>query len=114
MDLDDFLDHVHRGALIEAGSPQHVFMHEAGQDALRVIAELNTGYHEPGEVRALLSRLTGKPVPESVTVFPPFFSEFGKNLTFGAGAFVNQGCRFQDTGGISIGEDALIGHGCAP
>jgi acetyltransferase-like isoleucine patch superfamily enzyme len=112
MELDDFLDHVRRGALIEAGSPQHVFLHEAGQDALRVVAELNTGYHEPAEVRALLSRLTGKPVPESVTVFPPFFAEFGKNLTLGAGVFVNQGCRFQDTGGITIGEDALIGHGC--
>ena len=24
--------------------------------------------------------------------------------------FVNSGCRFQDQGGVSIGDDALIGH----
>ncbi|MGB7961834.1 MAG: hypothetical protein WCF12_02575 [Propionicimonas sp.] len=37
-------------------------MHEAAQDALRTTAELNTGYRTPEEVRALLTRLTGRPV----------------------------------------------------
>src|SRR3954471_19319910 len=111
MELADFLDHVKRGALIEGGSEQHAFMHRAAQEALRVIAELNAEYREPEEVRALLSRLTGREIAESVTVFPPFYSEFGKNLTFGEGVFINQGCRFQDTGGITIGDGSLIGHG---
>lgn len=112
MDLEDFLDHVNRGELIEGGSEQHTFMHGAAQEALRVVAELNSGYRAPDEVRALLSRLTGTVVDESVTVFPPFFSEFGKNLTLGKDVFVNSGCRFQDTGGITIGDGTLIGHGC--
>jgi acetyltransferase-like isoleucine patch superfamily enzyme len=111
MELSDFLDHVNRGALIEGGSPAHAFMHDAAQEALRVVAELNTGYRTPEEVRALLSRLTGTDVDGSVTVFPPFYSEFGKNLRLGRGVFINQGCRFQDTGGISIGDGTLIGHG---
>jgi acetyltransferase-like isoleucine patch superfamily enzyme len=111
MELADFLDHVKRGALIEGGSKQHAFMHRAAQEALRVIAELNAEYREPEEVRALLSRLTGREVAESVTVFPPFYSEFGKNLTLGEEVFINQGCRFQDTGGITIGDGTLIGHG---
>ena len=76
-----------------------------------MIAELNAEYREPEEVRALLSRLTGREVAESVTVFPPFYSEFGKNLTLGEEVFINQGCRFQDTGGITIGDGTLIGHG---
>src|SRR3954449_4212082 len=80
MELQAFLDHVNRGALIEGGSEAHRFMHGAAQEALRVIAELNTGYRTPDEVRALLTRLTGKQVDESVAVFPPFYSEFGKNL----------------------------------
>ena len=53
-------------------------------------------------MRALLSQLTGKAVDESVTVFPPFYSEFGKNLTLGKNVFINIGCTFQDTGGITI------------
>lgn len=109
--LQEFRDHVGRGATIEAGSPLHRFMHETAQSALRIVAELNTGYHSAEEVRALLTRLTGCPVPDSVTVFPPFYSEFGRNLTFGERVFVNMGCMFQDTAGITIGDDTLIGHG---
>lgn len=110
-DLQEFLAHVDGGGLIQGGSDLHRFMHGAAQEALRIIDELNTGYRTPEEVRALLTRLTGKPVDESVTVFPPFYSEFGKNLTLGKDVFINLGCRFQDTGGITIGDGSLIGHG---
>lgn len=111
MNLQHFLDHVNSGAPVLGGSPEHRFMHAAAQEALRVTARLNTGYTTPGQVRALLEELTGKPVEESVALFPPFYSEFGKNLTLGPGVFINLGCRFQDTGGITIGEGTLIGHG---
>ncbi len=86
-------------------------MHGAAQDALRIVAELNTGYRTPQEARALLSELTGKEVDKSVALFPPLYSEFGKNLTLGKDVFINLGCRFQDTGGITIGDGTLIGHG---
>jgi len=86
-------------------------MHRAAQEALSVIAELNGSYRTPEEVRALLGELTGKEIDESVALFPPFYSEFGKNLTLGKNVFINIGCRFQDTGGITIGDGTLIGHG---
>lgn len=112
MDLQAFLAHVNRGELIVGGSAAHRFMHGAAQEALRVTARLNAGYRSPEEVRALLEELTGHPVDPSVAVFPPFYCEFGKNLSFGTNVFVNMGCRFQDAGGITIGEGSLIGHGC--
>ncbi|GAB7191911.1 sugar O-acetyltransferase [Kineococcus sp. NUM-3379] len=111
MDLQEFLAEVGRRTVIEAGSEQHAFMHHAAQEALRTVAELNTGYRTPEEVRALLSRLTGRAVEGSVTLFPPFYCEFGKNLSLGRDVFINMGCRFQDTGGISIGDGTLVGHG---
>ncbi len=111
MDLSTFLQHVNRGALIEGGSEAHAFMHDAAQEALKLVAEINAGYRTPGEIRSLLSRLTGRTVDESVAVFPPFYSEFGKNLRLGRGVFINMGCRFQDAGGITIGDGTLIGHG---
>ena len=112
MDMTDLLAHVERRQLIESGSELHRVMVAASEEALRITAELNSRYHSPDEVRALLSRLTGRPVDESVMVFPPFYSEFGRNLTLGKRVFINMGCRFQDTGGITIGDDTLIGHGC--
>ena len=57
-----------------------------------------------------MAQLTGKPVDESVTVFPPFYSDFGKNITLGQRIFINSGCKFQDQGGVVIGDDCLIGH----
>jgi acetyltransferase-like isoleucine patch superfamily enzyme len=111
MDLQEFLAHVDNGGVIEGGSEHHQFMHRAAQEALRTVNELNTEYRTPEEVRLLLARLTGTSVDESVTLFPPFYIEFGKNLRLGKGVFINSGCRFQDTGGITIGDGTLIGHG---
>lgn len=111
MQIQDFLDHVNSGAPIAGGSEQHQFMHDTAQEAFRITAAINNSYHTPDEIRALLADLTGKPIDDSVAVFPPFHSEFGKNLTLGRNVFINLGCRFQDTGGITIGDGTLIGHG---
>ncbi|MCC3269496.1 sugar O-acetyltransferase [Arthrobacter gengyunqii] len=110
MELDELLTALNAGETITAGSPLHEAMHHASQAALRITGELNSGYHEPEQVRELLSRLTGKPVDETVAMFPPFSADFGRNITLGKRVFINSGCRFQDQGGISIGDDCLIGH----
>lgn len=110
MDLNDLLAELNAGHSIAAGSPLHRVMHETSQEALRITGELNGGYTEPARVRELLSQLTGKPVDESVTLFPPFNADFGKNITLGNRIFINAGCKFQDQGGVTIGDDSLIGH----
>lgn len=109
--LEEFRAHVARGETIAGGSPMHRFMHGASQEALQVTARINSGYVTPEELRALLSELTGREVPASVAVFPPIYSELGKGLVLGEDVFINIGCRFQDTGGITIGAGSLIGHG---
>jgi acetyltransferase-like isoleucine patch superfamily enzyme len=58
---------------------------------------------------ALLSEIVGKPVPSSVTVYPPFYTDHGLGIDFGEHVFVNQGCTFLDQGGISLGDGVLIG-----
>ena len=57
-----------------------------------------------------MAQLIGRPVDEIVAMFPPIYSDFGKNITIGKGVFINSGCCFQDQGGITIGDGALIGH----
>ena len=110
MTFTDLLAALDSGETIPAGSPLHLVMHESSQEALRLTGELNGGYHEPARVRELLAELTGSEIPESVTLFPPFTSDFGKNIRLGERVFLNAGCRFQDQGGITIGDDCLIGH----
>lgn len=110
MNLEQYLRHVHQGKTIEGGSDAHLFMHTMAQQAMRITAELNGSYHSPEDVRALISDLIGKPVDETFAMFPPFYADFGKNISIGRNVFINSGCRFQDQGGIIIGDRALIGH----
>jgi acetyltransferase-like isoleucine patch superfamily enzyme len=110
MKLNDLLEELNAGRTITGDSPLHEVMHRVSQEALRITGELNGGYHEPARVRELLTQLTGKPVDETVTLFPPFNADFGKNITLGKRIFINAGCKFQDQGGVAIGDDTLIGH----
>ena len=110
MDLAGFLEHLNSGKLVKGGSEAHQFMHGVSQEALRITAEINGSYHEPAQLRALFSELTGRPVDESFGLFPPFYTDCGKNIHIGKNVFINMGCKFQDQGGIFIGDGALIGH----
>ncbi|UNK70654.1 DapH/DapD/GlmU-related protein [Microbacterium sp. H1-D42] len=110
MELDDLLAELNSGRTITGDSPLHATMHRTSQEALRIAAELNGTYQEPERVRELLAELTGQPVHETVTLFPPFTADFGRNIHLGRRIFINSGCRFQDQGGITIGDDSLIGH----
>lgn len=110
MDLQEYLDILNAGDPIPAGSAVHQFMHGVSQEALRLTAELNGSYHTPEEIRAIFSKLIGKPVDETFGLFPPFHTDCGKNITVGKNVFINMGCKFQDQGGITIGDGSLIGH----
>ena len=80
------------------------------QEAIKITMEMNNSYHTPEELREIMSRLIGKKVDDTFRLFPPFYTDFGKNITIGKDVFINSGCHFQDQGGIEIGDGALIGH----
>lgn len=110
MNLQAFLDHMNSGKTIKGGSEAHLCMCALSQEALQRTAELNGAYHTPEEVRRIFSALTGRPVDDTFTLFPPFHTDCGKNIAVGKNVFINSGCKFQDQGGIVIDDGALIGH----
>ena len=79
------------------------------QEALKITMELNTKYNPPEKVRELFSKLTASEIDESCFIIPPFHTEFGKNTKIGKNVFINSCCRFQDNGGIEIGDKTMIG-----
>ena len=94
----------------EKNAERDAYANELFQEAVRIGMELNTKYHTPEELREIMGRLIGKQVDRSFRIFPPFYTDFGKNITIGKDVFINSGCHFQDQGGIEIGDGALIGH----
>lgn len=110
MELKDFIEDMDSGKWIPVDTEAREYMHKLSQEALRITAELNGSYHTPEEVRALMEQLTGKPIDGTFCMFPPFYTDCGKNLTIGKHVFLNSGCKFQDQGGITIGDGTQIGH----
>ena len=110
MNLQEYLARLTRGESVRGGSEMHAFMTEMSHEAMKITAELNGSYHTAEEIRQLFSELIGKPVDASFGMFPPFYTDCGKNITVGKNVFINTGCRFQDQGGIRIGDHVLIGH----
>ena len=77
-------------------------------NAQKILAELNLSYHTKDEVTAIFSKLTGNEVDASFELLPPFYTDFGRNITVGQNVFINQNCTFMDRGGITIDDNALI------
>lgn len=108
MTVKDVIDGFREGA--EKNTERDAYANELFQEAVRIGMELNTMYHTPEELREIMGRLIGKQVDHSFRMFPPFYTDFGKNIAIGKDVFINSGCHFQDQGGIEIGDGALIGH----
>ena len=109
MTLKEFLDYVPtRGPLNTEG--MHRLMNEMSEEARRVTFRLNSAWHSQEEIRSLLGELFGRSVPDTLRVFPPFYSDFGKNIHVGENVFINACCHFQDHGGVTLGDGCQIGH----
>lgn len=86
-------------------------IHQIKQKNERLIVELNTQYHTNEKRLAYLKEITGKQIDSSVEISSPFYSDFGRHITFGKNIFINQNVTFVDLGGITIEDEVLIGPG---
>lgn len=110
MKLEEYLNYVNEEKRIVGGSPEHIFMTEKLNEALRITHKINNEFHTPDEIQELFAKLTNTELNETLNVIPPFNTDFGKNIHIGQRVFINSGCKMQDQGGIYIGNDVLIGH----
>lgn len=110
MTPEEYIAVMHDGLYLEKGTELTACMRPMAREAQKITAEINGAYHTPEEQRALMSELTGKPVDEGFALFPPIYTDCGRNLTIGKNVFINSGCCFQDQGGVTIGDGCLIGH----
>lgn len=97
------------GEMVSPNDPGYEELINSIWDTMKLAAELNDGYHTPEEVRNYLSRITGSEIGPSVTLLPPFYVDFGRNIRMGKGCFIQQCCTFFDRGGITLGNDVFIG-----
>ncbi len=107
----DIIERMRRGELILETDPEYPLLYAEFEKTMSLVGELNAGYHTPTEIRNLLGRIWGQPLDETVRMFPPFYTAFGKFTSVGKGVFINFGCTFLDRGGITLEDDVFVGPG---
>ena len=85
------------GELISTDDPEYQQILDIITETMNTCRELNSGV-----------RIIGKEVDESVFFMPPFYVDYGKNISIGKGVVIQQLCTFMDRGGITIEDGVFI------
>lgn len=108
--IDVVLEYLNTGRGSELTEEMNQCILAVCQETLKKTMKLNNQYHTPEEIVQIMSEITGVQIDASFNMFPPFYTDFGRNIHIGKNVFINSGCHFQDQGGIFIGDHVLIGH----
>lgn len=103
----DIFAKLRKGETIHFNDPEFHTLRDASFFTRRLLVQLNQSA-DPGEIRGLLSQITGREIDESVAVFPPFHINYGKHTKIGKNVFINFDCVFLDFGGITIEDNVFI------
>jgi acetyltransferase-like isoleucine patch superfamily enzyme len=107
---DDIFYRDRTGETISLDDPDYPRLFRVILKAIRTTAKLNSLVTDDlQEIRNVFSELTGKKVDDTFFLIPPFYSDFGENISIGRNVFVNHACTFMDRGGITIEDEVLIG-----
>lgn len=82
---------------------------QAREQAVLRADEYNRSFGRPAAERVELLRRLLREVGEGAHFEPTFRCEFGSNITVGANFYANFDCVMLDGGGITIGDNVLLG-----
>jgi len=104
----DLFKRLKNGENIHHGDPEYYKITNVVNRTLSLINDLNKE-GDIAKIRGLLSEITGQQLDESTTVYPPFYTNFGRFIRLGKNVFINHACTFLDFGGITLEDDVLVG-----
>ena len=79
--------------------------------ATRLSSLLDTcSLDDPEAITRIVEELIGKTVGDGFTLIPPFYSDYGLNISVGRGVFIGSQCAFTGHAAIDIGDDVMLAH----
>ena len=106
--MENIFERLKGGESVAMNDPEFFKVTEVVNRTLALSAALNTAT-STDEVRQKLGIIIGTPLHESIVIFAPFYTNFGRFITIGKKVFINHACSFLDMGGITIEDQVLIG-----
>ena len=78
--VEEILEYLNSDRVEDMTEEMHECSMRQSQAAIKQTMELNTKYHTPEEIVSIMTELTGEEVDESLRLFPPFYTDFGRNI----------------------------------
>lgn len=97
-----------KGEMISPNDPGYEEILSIIIETMTLCRELNSTAHPPEKDIELLEKILGKKLDETTQILPPFYTDFGKNITLGKNVFIQPLCTFMDRGGITIEDNVYI------
>jgi nodulation protein L len=108
--MDDIFAKDLRGDIVSPNEPGYDTLIDEIFQTMETAQELATvSIRDQKRIHELMDKIIGKHVPETTTVLPPLYIDYGKPITIGERCFIQQCCTFFGRGGIDIGNDVFIG-----
>ncbi|RNC67162.1 sugar O-acetyltransferase [Proteiniphilum sp. X52] len=97
-----------QGETIPFSDPDYMEIRKACAENKPLLLKANQSA-DAKEVILLLNQMANGKIAESATVYTPFHTNYGGNISIGENVFVNHDCSFLDLGGITIDDGVMIG-----
>ena len=104
----DIFERDRSGEEVSMRDPDFHLIYDVIHDTMAKLQRMNTTVMTADEVRQVFADVTGTEPDETLTLFPPFYLDFGKNLKVGRNVLIQQCCTFMDRCGITIGDNTFI------
>lgn len=108
MQNKNILERLKNGEAIHLNDPEYHIINTIVNRTIKLSQKLNNST-DIQQARDCIGEITEVAIDESTTIFPPFYTNFGKFITLGKNVFINHACSFLDMGGITIEDEVLIG-----
>jgi acetyltransferase-like isoleucine patch superfamily enzyme len=105
----DIFQRMQAGEPLRKDDPEYSRFAEAVSRTIRLVTEMNASAQDVDQVRKQLSEIIGTDVDASTTIFPPFYTNFGRSIRLGKNVFINHACSFLDLCSITIEDHVMIG-----
>jgi acetyltransferase-like isoleucine patch superfamily enzyme len=104
------MDEGARGWSLDVRAPEARPVFERVGRAIALTERLNRlPYADQDAIRAVWAEMTNTEIDPTFRLIPPVYSDQGVNIRVGRDVFINHSCTLNDIGGITIGDEVLIG-----
>ena len=85
---EEFIKIMNSQERVIGGSDIHLKMYSLSNRAMQITDKINNKYNTPQEIRKLMSELIGQELDEGFGLFPPFYTDCGRNTHIEKNVFI--------------------------